>query len=99
MGTGGPFPGGKARPGRDADHSPPSSAEVVNEQELYILFSPAPPWRVEGLLYFYVCSYMITHKLHFFNYLKTGRITGNYIGHKNVRPTFLLNFFSKHFSL
>jgi hypothetical protein len=23
--------GGKARPGRDADHSPPSSAEVVNE--------------------------------------------------------------------
>jgi hypothetical protein len=31
MGNGGPFPGGKARPGRDADHSPPSSAEVVNE--------------------------------------------------------------------
>jgi hypothetical protein len=31
MGTGGPFPGGKARPGRDAYHSPPSSAEVVNE--------------------------------------------------------------------
>jgi hypothetical protein len=31
MGTGGPFLGGKARPGRDADHSPPYSAEVVNE--------------------------------------------------------------------
>jgi hypothetical protein len=31
MGTGGPFPGGKARPGRDADHSPPPSAEVENE--------------------------------------------------------------------
>jgi hypothetical protein len=31
MGTGDPFPEGKARPGRDADHSPPSSAEVVNE--------------------------------------------------------------------
>jgi hypothetical protein len=31
MGTGGPFPGGKARPGRDADHSPSSSAEVVTE--------------------------------------------------------------------
>jgi hypothetical protein len=31
MGTGGPFPGGKTRAGRDADHSPPSSAEVVNE--------------------------------------------------------------------
>jgi hypothetical protein len=25
MGTGGPLPGGKARLGRDADHSPPSS--------------------------------------------------------------------------
>jgi hypothetical protein len=32
MGTGGgPFPGGKARPRRDADHLPPSSTEVVNE--------------------------------------------------------------------
>jgi hypothetical protein len=31
MGTGDPFPGGKARPGRDADHLPPSSAEVENE--------------------------------------------------------------------
>jgi hypothetical protein len=31
MGTGGLFSGGKARPGRDADHTPPSSAEVVNE--------------------------------------------------------------------
>jgi hypothetical protein len=31
MGTAGPFPGAKPRPGRDADHSPPSSAEVENE--------------------------------------------------------------------
>jgi hypothetical protein len=31
MGTGGSFPGAKARPGRDADHSLPSSAQVVNE--------------------------------------------------------------------
>jgi hypothetical protein len=31
MGTGGPFPEGKARPRRDADHSPPSSAEVKYE--------------------------------------------------------------------
>jgi hypothetical protein len=31
MGTGGPFPGGKLRPGRDADNSPLSSAGVVNE--------------------------------------------------------------------
>jgi hypothetical protein len=28
MGTGGPFPRDKVRPGRDADHSPPSCAEV-----------------------------------------------------------------------
>jgi hypothetical protein len=31
MGTGGPFPGVKARPGRDADHSPPSSAKIKIE--------------------------------------------------------------------
>jgi hypothetical protein len=31
MRTGGSDPGGKARPGRDADHSPSSIAEVKNE--------------------------------------------------------------------
>jgi hypothetical protein len=31
LGTGGPFPRSKAWPGRDTDHSPPSSAEVKNE--------------------------------------------------------------------
>jgi hypothetical protein len=31
MVTWGPFTGVKARPRRDADHSPPSSAKVVNE--------------------------------------------------------------------
>jgi hypothetical protein len=31
MGTGGPFPGPKARPGRDPDHSHPLSAQVENE--------------------------------------------------------------------
>jgi hypothetical protein len=31
MGTGDPFPGAKARQVRDADHSPPSSAEVEND--------------------------------------------------------------------
>jgi hypothetical protein len=51
MGTGGPFPGGKARPGRDADHSPPSSAEVVNEYELYLLSLQGPSRRVVGQLY------------------------------------------------
>jgi hypothetical protein len=37
MGTGGSFPGGKERPGRDADHSPPSSADVKKGWELYLL--------------------------------------------------------------
>jgi hypothetical protein len=31
MGAGGPFPGAKARMERDADHSPPSRADVENE--------------------------------------------------------------------
>jgi hypothetical protein len=31
VGTGGSFPGGKAWPGRDADHSPPSSAQVKKQ--------------------------------------------------------------------
>jgi hypothetical protein len=31
MGTGGPIPGAKARPGREADHSPPTSAKIENE--------------------------------------------------------------------
>jgi hypothetical protein len=44
MGTGGPFPGAKARPGRDADHSPLSSVEVKNE-ELYLL----SPKRLHGV--------------------------------------------------
>jgi hypothetical protein len=39
MGTEGPFLGGKVRPGHDADHSPPSSAKVKNEWELYL---PSP---------------------------------------------------------
>jgi hypothetical protein len=41
-----PFPGAKARPGRDADHSPPSSAEVDIEQELYLLSRPSLHWCV-----------------------------------------------------
>jgi hypothetical protein len=46
VGTRVPFPGTKAQPGRDADHSPPYSAEVENEYELYILSPQAPAWRV-----------------------------------------------------
>jgi hypothetical protein len=42
MGTGDPFPGGKARPGRDSDHSTPSSAEVEND------LSPQEPSWLSG---------------------------------------------------
>jgi hypothetical protein len=52
MGAGSPFPRGKARPGRDADRSPPSSAEVENESELFLLFPQAPSWRVVGQFFF-----------------------------------------------
>jgi hypothetical protein len=45
MGTRGPFPGGKARPGRDSDHSLPSSVEVKNELELYFLSPFATAWQ------------------------------------------------------
>jgi hypothetical protein len=44
MGTGGPFPESKARPGCDAGHSHPSSAEVKNE-ELYLLTLLDLAWR------------------------------------------------------
>jgi hypothetical protein len=37
MGTGGSFPRGKARPGRDDDHTPPSNAEIKYEYKLYLL--------------------------------------------------------------
>jgi hypothetical protein len=59
MGTGGPFPGGKARPGRDADHSPSSSAEVKYELELYLLSPPCASMACSGtalLLLFFMLS-------------------------------------------
>jgi hypothetical protein len=55
MGTGGSFPGSKARPGIDADHSPPSSAEVGNEWELRI-FSPCAS---TGVLWDYLTFFKI----------------------------------------
>ena len=44
MGTGS-FPGGKERPGRDADPSPPSSAVGHERVELY-LYSPYGPYSL-----------------------------------------------------
>jgi hypothetical protein len=44
MGASGPFPGGK-RLGREAGHSPPSSAEVKECMELYVHSLNTPSWR------------------------------------------------------
>jgi hypothetical protein len=43
-------PGGKARPGRDTDHSLLSVAEIENEQELYLLSTLCLHRCVVGLL-------------------------------------------------
>jgi hypothetical protein len=51
MGTGGPFPSGKARPVRDADHSP----HLVSRWGMSRSYTPSPPSAsvdVVGLLYF-----------------------------------------------
>jgi hypothetical protein len=42
MGTNGPFPEDKTRPRRDADNSPPSTAEAKNEKKLYLLSTLSP---------------------------------------------------------
>jgi hypothetical protein len=39
---------------------PQYSAEVENEEELYLLYPQAPPWRVAGLLYLYIV--LVTEK-------------------------------------
>jgi hypothetical protein len=45
MGTGGPFPGAKARPGRDADHSP----HLVPRSSMSRSYTPYPPKRLHGV--------------------------------------------------
>jgi hypothetical protein len=53
---------GVKRPGREADHSPPSSAEVKECMELYLHSPNIPPWRgaqlkAQGQLYLYIYVY------------------------------------------
>ena len=47
------FPGVK-RPGRGADHPPPSSAEVKGRVELYIYSPSGPSWPVLGITLLYL---------------------------------------------
>jgi hypothetical protein len=50
----GVFPGGKVPPGRDADHSPPSSAEVMEEWSYNCTHPLGHTGPVTGLLYLYL---------------------------------------------
>jgi hypothetical protein len=52
MGTGGSFPRGKARPGRDADHSPYLVPRSRMSRSYTSSIPQAPPWRLAGLLCF-----------------------------------------------
>jgi hypothetical protein len=45
MGTGGPFPGGKARPGRDTDHSP----HLVPKSRMSRNYTSSPTKRLRGV--------------------------------------------------
>jgi hypothetical protein len=45
MGTGGPFPGGKARPGRNADHSP----RLVPRLSMSRSYTSSSPMRLHGM--------------------------------------------------
>jgi hypothetical protein len=45
MGTGGAFPGGKARPGRDSDHSP----HLVPMAWMSRSYTSSPPKRFHGV--------------------------------------------------
>jgi hypothetical protein len=49
----------------DADHSPPSSAEVKNEQELYLLSPHVPPWHAAGSLYL-IIQLLVSKKQNFY---------------------------------
>jgi len=86
-GTGGPFLGSKERPGRDGDRSPPSSAEVVNDEELYIL----SPCACIGVLWdcFSICFYRISWKWFSCRYLKSQQASNT---KENKRHHELLHF-------
>jgi len=58
------FPGGKVRPGRAADHSPPSSAAVMEEKSYTSTHSLAHIGPVTGSLY-YVLVTVIIYKTEF----------------------------------
>jgi hypothetical protein len=64
---GAPSSGGEVRPGRDADHSPSSSAEVKKERGYTSSHPKRLPWRILGKIYFS----LICLSLRSFNMLNT----------------------------
>jgi hypothetical protein len=53
---------GVKRPGREADHSPPSSAEVKEGVELYPLYPNSPFWRGAQLKHRDICTLPHTNR-------------------------------------
>jgi hypothetical protein len=76
--------GGKARQGRDADHSPSSSAEVKNEYELYLLSPQVPPWRLAGQLFLLFNDLVNHHYICIFLSISLEVRRRNYIHRKDV---------------
>jgi hypothetical protein len=54
VGTGGSFPGGKARRGRDADHSPLPVPRLRKSRSYTSCHPDAPLWSVTGPLHLYL---------------------------------------------
>jgi hypothetical protein len=57
MAAGGPIPSGKARSGRDADHS----SHLVSRSRMSRSYTSSPPWSLHGdsgtaLLYYFYCE-------------------------------------------
>jgi hypothetical protein len=64
MGTGGPFPWAKARPGRDIDHSPPPLVPRSRMSRSYTSSHPqVPAWHVARQLFRYVHSFSLQQTL------------------------------------
>jgi hypothetical protein len=112
MGTRCSFPGVK-RPGREADHSPPSSAEVKEWAELYLHFPNTPSWRGAQLKHrdnFTFMQYCIFIDISFVSEMNIYRgqwsvkIAMNTFGRCNTSPfslkilTHLTNLLSLHVS-
>jgi hypothetical protein len=69
MGTGVPFPGGKARPGRDADHS----LHLVPRSRMSRSYNTSPPCGVHGgsgaafIFYIWLCTSRHTYVLELYS--------------------------------